>query len=86
MSQYQQMIDTVHEGHRGVTVPSNDTDVFVLSVYYDVVLVLSLCLIIQSPVRDTFVTDIQNTAQKHSGIARDLFAAQVVPGCDTITG
>ena len=37
----QQMIDTVHEGHRGVTVPSNDTDVSVLLVYYDVVLVLS---------------------------------------------
>ena len=52
------MIDTVHEGHRGVTVPSNDTDVFALLVYYDQVLVLSLCLIIQSPVRDTFVTDI----------------------------
>jgi len=31
------MIDTVHEGHRGVTVPSNDTDVSVLLVYYDVV-------------------------------------------------
>ena len=58
MSQYQQVMDTVHEGHRGVTVPSNDTDVFALLVYYDQVLVLSLCLIIQSPVRDTFVTDI----------------------------
>jgi len=80
------MIDTVHEGHRGVTVPSNDTDVSVLLVYYDVVLVLSLCLIIQSPARDRFVTDIQKTSQKHSGIVRDLFAAQAVCECDTVTG
>ena len=74
----QQMIDTVHERHTGVAVPSTDTDVFVLSVYYDVVLVLSIYLIIQYPVRDRFVTDIQHTTHKHSGIARDLF---VVPGC-----
>ena len=82
----QQMIDTVHERHTGVAVPSTDTDVFVLSVYYDVVLVLSIYLIIQYPVRDRCVTDIHNTTQKHSGIARDLFAAQVVFGCYTVTG
>ena len=52
------MFDTVHDRHTNITVPSNDTDVFALLVYYDQVLVLSLCLIIQSPVRDTFVTDI----------------------------
>jgi len=51
------MFDTVHDRHTNITVPSNDTDVFVLLVYYDVVLVLSWCLIIQSPVSDIFVTD-----------------------------
>jgi len=77
----QQMIDTDHEEHTGFAVPSTDTDVCVcvLLVYYDLVSILSIYLIIQSPVRDRSVTDIQNTAQKQSGIARDLFAAQVVP-------
>ena len=76
------MFDTVHDRTTNITVPSNDTDVFVLLVYYDVVLVLSWCLIIQSPVSDIFLL----TAQKYSGITRDLFAAQVVFGYDTVTG
>jgi len=82
----QQMIDAVHEGHTGVAVLSDDTDVFVLLVYYYVVLKLSLCVIMESPVKDRVVTDIKQTAEKHFRIASDLLAAHAVSGCDTVAG
>jgi len=80
----QQMNNAVKEGHTGVVVTSDDTDVFVLLVYHYVMLNLSIELIMESHVKDRSQTDIKQTSHEHADIAKRLLAAHALSGCDTV--
>ena len=80
----QQMNNPVKEGHTGVVVTSDDTDVFVLLIYHYVMLNLSIELIMESPVKDRSRTDIKQTSHKHADIAKTLLAAHALSVCDTV--
>ena len=81
----QQLVRSV-EGHQGVVVISDDTDVFVLLVHYYAALHLSQMVIMESPVRDRAVINIGQTAQKHNHFVPDLLATHALTGCATVVG
>ena len=75
-----QMNNAVKDGHTGVVVTSDNTDVFVLLVYNYVMLNLSIELIIESPVKNRSRTDNKQTSHEHADIAKRLLAAHALSG------
>ena len=71
------------EENKGVSVISNDTDVVVLLLHHYVKQKLTGVVIMESPVKDRVMIDINAIAIEHRNIIPDLLAADAFSGCDT---
>ena len=80
----QQMFVAANEHRKGISVISDDTDVFVLLLYHYQAQNLKLQVIMESPVKKRTVVDIRDTVQRHNAIIPDLISAHAVSGCDTV--
>jgi hypothetical protein len=69
---------------KNISVVCDDTDVFVLLLYYYWTCGLADVLIMESPIRGKSVIDIAKTVQKHEDIVEGLLAAHALTGCDTV--
>ena len=78
-----QMVAVASEENKGVSVISDDTDVFVLLLHHYVLQKLTGEVIMESPVKDRKTIDIRATAKEHRIIIPDLLAAHAISGCDT---
>ncbi|KAJ8317813.1 hypothetical protein KUTeg_004633 [Tegillarca granosa] len=78
------MVEVSKESNEGVSVISDDTDVFVLLLHFYAQENLSGQEVMESPVGDREVTDIGSTAEDISDILPDLLAAHALSGCDTV--
>jgi len=67
-----------------ITVICDDTDVFVLLMHYYFTeqLTCQLYMVGTSPSRSTM--DIKATVEIHSGLVKNILAAHVLSGCDTV--
>ena len=79
----QQMVLNASQPNKGVSVVSDDTDVFVLLLYFYAKYNLTGLVIMESPVKDRATIDIRSTLNKNKDIILDLPAAHALSGCDT---
>ena len=79
----QQMLTVSRENPAGITVVSDDTDVFVLLLHYYLE-DLTLLVTMESPIKDRVVVDIGKTVEKHQNIIPEILAAHALSGCDTV--
>ena len=82
----QQMVLVAREPNTGVSVISDDTDVFVILLYYYQKLNLTTVVIKDSPVQERTTIDIRATVNEHKDIIPDLPAAHALTGSDTTAG
>ena len=78
-----QMVVVATEENKGISVISDDTDVFALLLHYYVEQKLTGLVIMESPVKDRVTIDIRATANANRNIIPDLLAAHALSGCDT---
>ena len=78
-----QMVVVASEENKGVSVISDDTDVFVLLLHHYVKQKLTGVVIMESPIKDRVTIDIKASAIEHRNIIPDLLAAHALSGCDT---
>ena len=78
-----QMVAVASEENKGVSVISDDTDVFVLLLHHYVMQKLTVEVIMESSYKDRKTIDIRATAKEHRYIIPDLLAAHAISGCDT---
>ena len=78
-----QMVAVASEGNKGVSVISDDTDVFALLLHFYVKHKLTGVVIMESPVKDRITIDIRATANDNKHIIPDLLTAHALSGCDT---
>ena len=81
----QQMVSVTNEVGHGISILSDDTDVFVLALYHFQKEQISVPVIMESPVQDRAVIDINATVDANSGIVEELPSAHALSGCDTVT-
>ena len=60
----QQMVAGANKNQKGISVLSDDTDVFVLLLYHYLELSLKLPVIMESPIKDRKTVDIRETVRK----------------------
>lgn len=80
----QQMLTVSRENPAGITVLSDDTDVFVLLLHYYLEDGLKLLVTMESPAKDRVVVDIGKTVEKHQNFIPEILAAHALSGCDTV--
>ena len=80
----QQMLTVSRENPAGITVVSEDTDVFVLLLHHYLEDGLTLLVTMESPIKDRIVVDIGKTVEKHQNIIPEILAAHALSGCDTV--
>ncbi len=68
----------------GISVLSDDTDVFILLYHVYCHDHLQVHLIMESPIKDRVVVDIAKTVDKHRAIIPELLPAHALSGCDTV--
>ena len=78
----QQMLTVSRDNPAGITVVSDDTDVFVLLLHYYLENGLTLLVTMESPIKDRVVVDIGKTVEKHQNIIPEILAAHA--RCDTV--
>ena len=78
-----EMVVVASEQNKGVSVISDDTDVFVLLLHHYVKQKLTGVVIMESPVEERVTIDIKGTAIEHRNIIPDLLAAHALSGCNT---
>ena len=66
------MVATAQENQKGVSVVSDDTDVFVLLLHYYQTSNLSIPVVMESPIKERAVIDTRQTVQRNSNIVPDL--------------
>ena len=79
-----QMVATAQENKKGVSVVSNDTDVFVLLLHYYQAQNLSIPVVMESPIKERAVIGISQTVQRNSNIVPELICCTCPIGCDTV--
>ena len=79
----QQMLTVSRENPAGITVVSDDTDVFVLLLHYYLEYLLTLLVTMESPIKDHVVVDIGKTVEKHQNIIPEILAAHALSDSDT---
>ena len=79
----QQMVLNASQPNTGVCVVSDDTDVFVLLLYFYAKCNLTGVVIMESPVKDRATIDIKSTVSANKYIVLDLPAAHALSGSDT---
>ena len=80
----QQMVFATHKNQEGISVISDDTDVFVLLCYHYLVQKLNILVVMESPVKDRSAVDIRETVQRNRAIVSYLVGAHALSGCDTV--
>ena len=80
----QQMLTVAEEKPRGITILSDDTDVFVLLLFYYLQENLDLFVTMESPIKERSVIDIGKTVTKFKDIIPDILPAHALTGCDTV--
>ena len=78
------MVAAAQENQKGVSVVSDDTDVFVLLLHHYKAQNLSLPVVMESPIKERAVIDIRQTVLQNSDIVPDLIAAHALSGCDMV--
>ena len=69
---------------QGITVISEDTDVFILLLHYYNTESITIPTIMESPIKGRAVININKTLIKHSAIIPNVLAAHGLTGCDTV--
>ena len=77
-----QHVSRVEDGT--VLVVADDTDIFVLLLYFCHQGIISCKVLMVSPIQGQSVLDINAAAEEHSSIVPDLLAARGLTGCDTV--
>ena len=67
-----------------ITVVSDDTDVFILLLHHYHINTLKIQLVMQSPIKDRTIVDIQKTVSEHKDIVANILPAHALTGCDTV--
>ena len=80
----QQMVMVSKLEHAGISVMSDDTDVFVLLLHYYLKEELTGVVVMESPVQERVVVDICETVKANKSIIPDLLSAHALSGCDTV--
>ena len=78
-----QLVYLADQGARNILVVCDDTDVFMLLIYFYCGKDLSCGVIMESPVPGRTVVDIKTTADKHKHIVEHLPGVHALSGCDT---
>ena len=78
-----QLVYLADQGARNILVVCDDTDVFILLIYFFCGKDLSCGVIMESPVPGRTVVDIKATADKHKHIVEHLPGSHALSGCDT---
>ena len=73
-----QMVAASEENQKGISVVSDDTDVFVLLLYHYQAQNLTLLVVMESPIKERVVIDIRQTVQRNNDIVPDLIAAHAL--------
>ena len=73
-----QVVVVASEENKGVSVISDDTDVFVLLLHHYVKQKLTGVVIMESPIKDRVTIDIKASAIEHRNIIPDLLAAHAL--------
>jgi hypothetical protein len=79
-----QMIAMLKEFQAGIIVMCDETDVFVLLLYYYTIRKMTCSLVMELFSKDRICVDIKETAAKHSNIITHLLPAHALTGCDTV--
>ena len=77
-----QQVSHVEDGT--VLVVADDTDIFVLLLYFCHQGSISCKVLMVSPIQGRSVLDINAAAEEHSSIVPDLLAAHGLTGCDAV--
>ena len=81
----QQLLSITNEGETcTIKVIADDTDVFVLLLYYYNKYNLDFCIVMEDTSKDRKCVDIKATVQKHKEIIPKLPSAHSLSGCDTV--
>ncbi len=80
----QQLLMASRERAAGITVLSDDTDVFVLLLYFYLKAGLQILVTMESPIRDRAIVDIGKTVERHRDIVPEILPAHALSGCDTV--
>ena len=80
----QQAVHLATTGINSIRVVADDTDVFVLLLYYYTTQQLTCSLVMTGSSYGRTSDDIKATTEKHSDIIPYLLAAHVLSGCDTV--
>ena len=78
-----QMVVVASEENKGVSVITDNTDVFVLLFHHYVKQKLTWVVIMESPIKDRVKIDIKATAIERRTIIPDILAAHALSGCYT---
>ena len=78
-----QLVDLAGKGVNNIRVVCDDTDVFILMLYFHCGKNLNCGVIMESPVPGRKVVDIKATANKHRTITDHLPGVHALSGCDT---
>jgi hypothetical protein len=80
----QVMICAQSSEQTGITVISNDTDVFVLLLHYCHKVGIKHCITMESPIKDRATIDISKTVEKHTDIIGEILPVYALTGCHTV--
>ena len=80
----QQLINATSQGAKNVALVCDDTDVFVLLLYFYLQKQLSCFCFMEATSTVRATIDIAATVQRHSAIIPQLLAAHALSGCDTV--
>ena len=81
----QQIVNLSQHGCRSIKVICDDTDVFVLLMYFNNEKCLSCIATMERPIAGGSVIDIGASAAQHKEIVKHLPAAHALTGCDTVS-
>ena len=80
----QQAIRVAVDEWKPVTVLADHTDVYILLLYHYLEQGFNTQTVMESPIKERTVTDIQATVQKHKEIIPSMLPAHSLTGCDTV--
>ena len=80
----QQMLMVAREEPSGITVLSDDTDVFALLLHYYLKDDLKILVTMRSPMKDRVLAYIGSTVEKHKDIIPEILPVRALSGCDTV--
>jgi hypothetical protein len=80
----QQAIRVAVNEQKCVTVLADDTDVYILLLYYYLERGIQIPMVMESPIKERTVVDIHATVEKYQSIIPSMLAGHALTGCDTV--